>query len=36
LTVRLPVRLVARASTVGGAGAQHALGQAGIESEITS
>jgi DNA-binding LacI/PurR family transcriptional regulator len=36
LTVRLPVRLVARASTVGGAGAHHALGAAGIESETTS
>jgi DNA-binding LacI/PurR family transcriptional regulator len=36
LTVRLPVRLVVRASTVGGTQAQHALGSAGIESETTS
>lgn len=36
LTVRLPVRLVVRASTAGGASAQHALGAAGIESETTS
>ncbi|RDV00013.1 LacI family DNA-binding transcriptional regulator [Trinickia dinghuensis] len=36
LTVRLPVRLVVRASTVGGAGAHHALGSAGIESETTT
>jgi len=36
LTVRLPVRLVARASTIGGASAHHALGAAGIESETTS
>ncbi len=36
LTVRLPVRLVVRASTACGASAQHALGAAGIESETTS
>ena len=36
LTVRLPVQLVVRASTAGEARAQHALGSAGIESEITS
>ncbi|MGN6649548.1 LacI family DNA-binding transcriptional regulator [Trinickia sp.] len=36
LTVRLPVQLVVRASTIGGAGAQHAFGPAGIESETTS
>ncbi|MGN6665512.1 MAG: LacI family DNA-binding transcriptional regulator [Trinickia sp.] len=35
LTVRLPVQLVVRASTTGGSRAQHALGSAGIESEIT-
>ncbi len=36
LTVRLPVRLIARASTIGGTGTQHELGAAGIESETTS
>ena len=35
LTVRMPVHLVVRASTAGGAVAQHALGSAGIESETT-
>lgn len=36
LTVRLPVRLVVRTSTAGGACAQHTFGPAGIESETTS
>jgi DNA-binding LacI/PurR family transcriptional regulator len=36
LTVRLPVRLIERASTIGSTGAQHALGAAGIEPETTS
>ena len=36
LTVRLPVRLVARASTVGDASVQHTLGATSIESETTS
>jgi DNA-binding LacI/PurR family transcriptional regulator len=36
LTVRLPVRLIERASTIGGTGTQHVLGAAGIESETTS